>query len=485
MSLPIESADVVRLIQQFLREQGLHHSLAAIEDETGIQLSALDRVDALMADIQNGNWAVVLRTLAHCHVEDTLRFDLYEHVILECLDMDERETARTLLRQSDVADRMKERDMDRYLRLESLLSRTSELVDVYGGKTRQQRRDALAEEFGRHVQSVPEGRLLTLLTHALRWMHRQGMIAPELSYDLFQGVSTATVQDDHDQLPVSRFASIPFGKKSCPESACFASDGSFLVTGTIDGFIEVWDPMTGKLRKDLKYQAEDKVMSMKGAVLGLAISRKNHLLASASDSGQIKVWQVENGQCIKTFEQAHTQGITSLAFHPDGTQVLSASFDGTIRLFGLKSGRMLKEFRGHTNFVNQAIFNADASRILSASSDGTVKIWNTKTSECIQTISPDEDSGGAAVTVHQVRFLPHQPQLFVVCNSSPKAYLYHMDGRRIATFVCVSNSSPFRCCAVSAHGRYVMFTSEEGKLYGFRTDTAAYASKQQPLQVCS
>jgi WD40 repeat protein len=43
--------------------------------------------------------------------------------------------------------------------------------------------------------------------------------------------------------------------------------------------------------------------------------------------------------------------------------VLSSSFDGTVRVHGLKSGKMLKEFRGHTSYVNAAIYSADGSQV--------------------------------------------------------------------------------------------------------------------------
>lgn len=51
-------------------------------------------------------------------------------------------------------------------------------------------------------------------------------------------------------------------------------------------------------------------------------------------------------------------------------------------MHGIKSGKMLKEFRGHTSYVNSAIYSHDGSQVISASSDATVRVWDAKSCDC-------------------------------------------------------------------------------------------------------
>jgi len=72
-------------------------------------------------------------------------------------------------------------------------------------------------------------------------------------------------------------------------------------------------------------------MMMDEAVLCLAFSRDSEMLASGSGAGKIKIWKIATGQCLRRFEKAHTKGVTCIQFSKDNSQIISSSFDTTIR----------------------------------------------------------------------------------------------------------------------------------------------------------
>ncbi len=82
------------------------------------------------------------------------------------------------------------------------------------------------------------------------------------------------------------------------------------------------------------------------------------------------------------------------------------------RVHGLKSGKMLKEFVGHTSYVNDAIYSPDGSQIISAASDSTVRVWDAKSCEELRAFKC------AAAVQHSV------PLIFDGAARSRPAHLY-------------------------------------------------------------
>jgi WD40 repeat protein len=87
---------------------------------------------------------------------------------------------------------------------------------------------------------------------------------------------------------------------------------------------------------------------------------------------------MKNNEAYGTFE-AHKDAVTTVAFSPYGHQLASGSADTSIKIWNLYNGQQLRTLNGHSESVNSLCFSLTGfgkSYILaSGSADGTVKVW--------------------------------------------------------------------------------------------------------------
>jgi 6-phosphogluconolactonase (cycloisomerase 2 family) len=102
-------------------------------------------------------------------------------------------------------------------------------------------------------------------------------------------------------------------------------------------------------------------------------------IVSTSYDDTIKVWNWDGTSAtLAVTLTGHTGDVFSVAFNHNGTQIVSGSGDNTIKVWNWdgSNGTLAATLTGHTNTAHTVAFNHDGTQIVSGSYDSTIKVWN-------------------------------------------------------------------------------------------------------------
>ena len=105
--------------------------------------------------------------------------------------------------------------------------------------------------------------------------------------------------------------------------------------------------------------------------------------------------------------EGHTNPVTCVAYSPDGTRLVSGSYDCSIRIWDANNGKALKTYTGHGGIVRSVVYSPDGRKIASGGSDKLVQIWDSSNGQILQTL------GDKFAPVFGVAFSPNGTQIAV------------------------------------------------------------------------
>jgi WD40 repeat protein len=171
-----------------------------------------------------------------------------------------------------------------------------------------------------------------------------------------------------------------------PGTVALGEDGT-LVVGD-DATLRVLDARTGECLRLLE--------GHQSGIAAVAMHPNGTLLVSGSYDKTLRAWNPRTGECLRVLEGLGGR-IHRLALRADGISLISGGRDGAVWVWDLENSPLNRAFSAHTNRVNSLCLNRDGTRLLSASTDRTVRLWSADCSECLGVFEGHESGVACAL----------------------------------------------------------------------------------------
>ena len=191
----------------------------------------------------------------------------------------------------------------------------------------------------------------------------------------------------------------------------FSKDGTCLFVVEGDKRIRVLDRTSGAMLADIPSANE---------FLRVALSPNNERILTASGSGDSRIWAPVHtkSDITETLDHAHNDVVIQASFSSDGSRIVTASYDKTVKVWDTASQKFVVVFPGHAHELLKADFSPDGRRVVSVDSRGVSRVWDSRTGKEIfhQAFSSDRFftaaesmSGLRGVILHNVAGLSSNP----------------------------------------------------------------------------
>jgi WD40 repeat protein len=154
-------------------------------------------------------------------------------------------------------------------------------------------------------------------------------------------------------------------------ASAFLANGTAFVGISLDGKLQVWETLSGKLRK-----VSDEVNKFSVSVIDGGLNL--HKVICGTDAGSVFCVDLQTGDVVQMKEK-HTGKVTAVKIHPNGEKAYSVGLDKGVIEWDLNTGRVTKKFKGGKSGVGAIAVSKDGRFLVCASA--TMRVFDLSSGE--------------------------------------------------------------------------------------------------------
>jgi WD40 repeat protein len=146
----------------------------------------------------------------------------------------------------------------------------------------------------------------------------------------------------------------------------FAPDGT-LAGACTDRVIRMWNVTTGDTLRVLRGHIS--------AVTDISYSADGTRIVSLAANGNVRIWDAASGESLETMK---FNGVSAVCLTPDRTRLIVAGADPVVRVIETGAQREVARLHGHSGRILSLETFPLRDGVVSASADGTIRVWDAK-----------------------------------------------------------------------------------------------------------